>query len=104
LLQTLLPIYAPELKITTENALYASTQTMGHPYYIYCLSISDYESKKFDTSHSIDQLIRYEIEQGKIYGFWRTHFEDNRKYINSDDDEDTGKKIIYYFTKEQTHK
>jgi predicted transcriptional regulator len=99
LLQTLLPLYAPEYQITPENALYASAQTGGHPYYIYCLSISEYESKKFDNTDSIDNLINYEITRGKIYGFWQTHFEDNRKHINADNDEELGKKIIYYFTK-----
>jgi predicted transcriptional regulator len=99
LLQILLPLYDPQNQITPENALYASAQTGGHPYYIYCLSISEYESKKFDNPASIDQLISYEIEQGKIYGFWQTHFEDNRKHINADNDEELGKKIIYYFTK-----
>ena len=99
LLQTLLPLYANEAAITPENALYASAQTGGHPYYLYCLSVSEYENKKFDGKDDIDRVIRYEIEQGKIYGFWQTHFEDNRKYINADNDEALGRKIIYYFTK-----
>ncbi|MCP4110538.1 MAG: hypothetical protein GY749_34290 [Desulfobacteraceae bacterium] len=99
LLHTLLKLYAPDTFVTPENALYASAQVSGHPYYLYCLSVSEYEGKKFDDSHSIDRLISYEIEQGKIYGFWQTHFQDNRKHINADSDEETGKKIIYYFTK-----
>ena len=98
LLQTLLPLYAPDLDITSDHALYASAQTCGHPYYLYCLSVSEFELKKFDSPHAIDQLIRYEIEKGKIYGFWQTHFEDNRKFINSDNDEELGKKIMYYFS------
>ncbi len=99
LLQTLLKLYASDAIITPENALYASTQTGGHPYYLYCLSVSDYENKAFDNKNAIDWLIRYEIENGKIYGFWETHFEDNRKYINADDDGTLGRKIIYYFTR-----
>jgi len=99
LLQTLLKLYVPGAKITTENALYASTQTGGHPYYLYCLSVSDYENKAFDNKDAIDRLIRYEIENGKIYGFWQTHFDNNRRYINADDDDALGRKIIYYFTK-----
>jgi len=99
LLQTLLKLYASGSQITPENALYASTQTGGHPYYLYCLSVSDYEDKRFDYKDAIDRLIRYEIENGKIYGFWQTHFDDNRKYINADDDEALGRRIIYYFTK-----
>jgi predicted transcriptional regulator len=98
LLQTLIPLYSPETPITPENALYASLQTGGHPYYLYCLSISDYVNKQFDSRQSIDEVIRYEIELGKIYGFWQTHFDNNRKIINADDDEKTGKKILYYFT------
>ncbi|MCP4611426.1 MAG: hypothetical protein GY845_22160, partial [Planctomycetes bacterium] len=47
---------------------------------------------------AIDQVIRYEIEKGKIYGFWLTHFRNNRKHLNADDDLELGKKIIYYFT------
>ena len=86
LLKTLLPIYSPLTPITTENAFYASVQTGGHPYYIYCLSVSEYVNKQFDSHKSIDEVIRYEIEQGKIYGFWQTHFQDNRKFINADDD------------------
>ncbi|MCI5132960.1 MAG: hypothetical protein D3904_15955, partial [Candidatus Electrothrix sp. EH2] len=35
----------------------------------------------------------------KIYGFWRTHFDNNRELINQDDDTELGKKIIYYFTR-----
>ena len=99
LLRTLLPLYAPETTVTPENALYASAQVGGHPYYLYCLSVSESEFKKFDDADSIDRLIRYEIEQGKIYGFWQTHFEDNRKIINAEADEQTGRKIVYYFTK-----
>jgi hypothetical protein len=98
LLQTLLPLYSPKNQVTPENALYASMQTGGHPYYLYCLSVSKCENKSFENHESIDEVIRYEIEQGKIYGFWQTHFQDNRKFINADDDEETGKKIIYYFT------
>jgi len=98
LLQTLLSLYSPETTITPENALYASMQIGGHPYYLYCLCVSRNENKQFDSHKSIDNLIRYEIEKGKIYGFWQTHFDNNRKHINSDNDEETGKKILYFFT------
>ncbi|CAN2050594.1 P-loop domain-containing protein [Candidatus Magnetomoraceae bacterium gMMP-1] len=99
LLKTLLDIYAPDAEITPKNALYASAQVGGHPYYLYCLSVSEYENKKFNGTEAIDSLIRYEIEQGKIFGFWQTHFQDNRKNINADSNEALGKKIIYYFTR-----
>ncbi len=99
LLRQLLRIYLPGAMITSENALYASAQTGGHPYYLYCLAMSKCEGKKFDDKDSIDRIIRYEIENGKVYGFWQTHFEDNRKYINTDDVDMLGRKIIYYFTK-----
>jgi hypothetical protein len=61
--------------------------------------MSKYENKNFDSTEAVDSLIRYETEQGKIYGFWQTHFQDNRRHINADSDEELGKKIIYYFTK-----
>ncbi|MCP4112354.1 MAG: hypothetical protein GY749_43655 [Desulfobacteraceae bacterium] len=99
LLRQLLGIYMSDETVTPENALYASTQTGGHPYYLYCLAMSKCENKSFGEKDHIDRIIRYEIEQGKIYGFWQTHFQDNRKYINADSDEKVGKKIIYYFTK-----
>ncbi|RKZ38319.1 MAG: hypothetical protein DRR00_34355, partial [Candidatus Parabeggiatoa sp. nov. 3] len=98
LLHKTLKYYATRNKITPEHALYASAQVGGHPYYLYCLATSQYEGKDFGDEPAIDQLIRYEIERGKIFGFWQTHFEDNRKYINADDDLELGKKIIYYFT------
>jgi hypothetical protein len=85
--------------INPENALYASTEVGGHPFYLYCLVVSDYQNKSFDTPGDIDNVIRYEIEKGKIYGFWQTHFENNKDFINSDHDSELGKKIIYYFTK-----
>ncbi len=98
LLHQTLKYYAPDNAITPEHALYASAQVGGHPYYLYCLATSKYEGKGFGDEKAIDQLIRYEIENGKIYGFWLTHFRDNRKYLNADDDLELGKKIIYYFT------
>ncbi|MBF0451239.1 MAG: hypothetical protein HQK75_11095 [Candidatus Magnetomorum sp.] len=98
LLHELLSIYIPDVTINTEEAFYASAQVGGHPYYLYCLAMSKCENKTFESKEAIDRIIRYEIEQGKIYGFWQTHFEDNRTYINSDNDEEIGKKIIYYFT------
>ncbi len=52
----------------------------------------------FPKKGNFRQKIRCEIEQGKIYGFWQTNFEDNRRHINADDDDALGKKIIYYFT------
>ncbi len=55
--------------------------------------------KTFGSRDAIDHLIRYEIRHGKIFGFWQTHFQDNRKQINSEGDEATGKKIIYCFTR-----
>ncbi|MCP4104141.1 MAG: hypothetical protein GY749_01165 [Desulfobacteraceae bacterium] len=99
LLRQLFGIYLPDATVSPENALYASAQVGGHPYYLYCLAMSKYEGKNFDSTHAIDSLIRYEIMQGKIYGFWQTHFHDNRIYINADSDEELGKKIIYYFTR-----
>ncbi|QTA84205.1 hypothetical protein [Desulfonema magnum] len=99
LLHQLLDIYLPDVTARPENALYASAQVGGHPYYLYCLAMSKSEDKKFDDTDSIDRLIRYETEQGKIFGFWQTHFQDNRMHINTDSDEVLGKKIIYYFTR-----
>jgi len=98
LLHHALKYYAPGSVITPELALYASAQVGGHPYYLYCLAVSDYGDKEFKDEKDIDRVIRYEIENGKIYGFWLTHFRDNRKYLNADDDLELGKKIIYYFT------
>ncbi len=98
LLQQVLRLYLPEAAISPENALYAGAQVGGHPYYLYCLAVSDCEDKSFGDTSSIDRVIRYEIERGKIYGFWQTHFEDNQQYINADNDIELGKKIIYYFT------
>ncbi len=98
LLYKTLEYYASDKAITPELALYASAQVGGHPYYLYCLTTSKCEGKSFEDEKAIDRLIRYEIENGKIFGFWQTHFEDNRKYINADDDLELGKKIIYYFT------
>ncbi|QTA84206.1 restriction endonuclease [Desulfonema magnum] len=99
LLHQLLDIYLPDVTASPENALYASAQVGAHPYYLYCLAMSKSEDKKFDDTDSIDRLIRYETEQGKIFGFWQTHFQDNRMHINTDSDEVLGKKIIYYFTR-----
>ncbi|MDM8525629.1 hypothetical protein QUF80_19845 [Desulfococcaceae bacterium HSG8] len=98
LLHQLLDIYLPDVTVSPENALYASTQVGGHPYYLYCLAMSKCEGKNFDNINEIDSLIRYEIRHGKIFGFWQTHFQDNRRHINADSDEELGKKIIYYFT------
>ncbi|SLM30807.1 hypothetical protein MTBBW1_2430003 [Desulfamplus magnetovallimortis] len=101
LLRHLIEIYLPDSETDSENALYASTQVGGHPYYLYCLAMSKCSNKSYNTRENIDRIIRYEIEQGKIYGFWQTHFDDNRRIINGDSaiDEQTGRKIIYYFTK-----
>ena len=99
LLRQLLTIYLPHTAITPETALYASTQVGGHPYYLYCLAMSKAKAKSFANPSAIDYLVQYEIEHGKIYGFWQTHFDNNRRYINADDDTELGKKIIYYFTK-----
>jgi len=99
LLRQLLDIYVPDAAVTPENALYASAQVSGHPYYLYCLAMSKCENKKFDGTDAVDRVIRYEIEQGKIYGFWQTHFQDNRRHINAEGDEALGRKIIYYFTR-----
>ncbi|MCP4752916.1 MAG: hypothetical protein GY866_18675, partial [Proteobacteria bacterium] len=98
LLRNVLKFYAPDHTIKPELALHASARTGGHPYYLYCLATSKYEDKHFANRDDIERLIRYEIEKGKIYGFWQTHFENNRKYINEDDDLLLGRKIIYYFT------
>jgi predicted AAA+ superfamily ATPase len=98
LLLNTLKYYAPDKVTTPELALYASTQVGGHPYYLYCLATSSLKGKSFKDEKAIERVIRYEIENGKIFGFWQTHFEDNRSLINADDDEQLGKKIIYYFT------
>jgi predicted AAA+ superfamily ATPase len=98
LLLNTLKYYAPSQVTTPEMALYASTQVGGHPYYLYCLATSKCEGKSFKDEKAIERVIRYEIENGKIYGFWLTHFRNNRKYLNADDDKQLGKKIIYYFT------
>jgi len=97
LLLNILKYYAPDKVTTPEMALYASTQVGGHPYYLYCLATSSLKGKNFKDENAILRVIRYEIENGKIFGFWQTHFENNRSLINADDDEQLGKKIIYYF-------
>lgn len=100
LLHTALKYYAsPEQTVTPKLALYASTQVGGHPYYLYSLATSKCLGKSFKSEEEINRVIRYEIENGKIYGFWRTHFDNNRELINQDDDTELGKKIIYYFTR-----
>ncbi|MDM8536824.1 hypothetical protein QUF70_08735, partial [Desulfobacterales bacterium HSG17] len=81
LLQTLLSMYAPKKTISPEIALYASTQAGAHPYYLYCIAISTHEEEKLESKDVIDRIISHETQQGYIYGFWQTHFEDNRKYI-----------------------
>jgi hypothetical protein len=96
LLFRLMNIYRSDLNIQTELAFYASTQVGGHPYYLYCLVTSQFE-QSFDSRDVIDALIHYEITKGKIFGFWQTHFQSNRHYINEDNDQELGKKIIYYF-------
>ena len=85
--------------INEENAVYISNETQGHPYYLYCCAESDFKDMDFATREGIDGVLKYEIENGKIYGFWQTHFSDNRELINNDNDIELGKKIIYYFTK-----
>ncbi|MDO8685771.1 MAG: hypothetical protein Q7J78_03765 [Clostridiales bacterium] len=99
LMINLIGLYMPGSVISPENAVYASTQVTGHPYYLYCLATSDCPQKMVTNTEDIDRVIQYEIENGKIYGFWQTHFDENREYINNDTDNETGKKIIYYFTK-----
>jgi predicted AAA+ superfamily ATPase len=100
LLHSALKYYAsPEQAVTPKLALYASTQVGGHPYYLYSLATSKCSGKSFKSEEEINRVIRYEIENGKIYGFWRTHFDNNRELINQDDDTELGKKIIYYFTR-----
>jgi predicted transcriptional regulator len=63
---------------------------------LYCQVQSKFE-QKFDSREVIDELIHYETTEGKIFGFWQTHFQSNRHYINEDNDQELGKKIIYYF-------
>ena len=87
------------IDIDAENAIYISNETQGHPYYLYCCSETDLNEKSFATKEGIDSILKYEIENGKIYGFWQTHFDDNKEFINNDNDMELGKKIIYYFTK-----
>ena len=99
LIKNLVKIYTPNLTIDLDRAMYASEEVNGHPYYLYCIVTSDYNNKVFTDEEQIDNILSYEIEYGKIYGFWQTHFEENREYINSDNDKEIGKKIIYYFTK-----
>ncbi|MCP4106144.1 MAG: hypothetical protein GY749_11490 [Desulfobacteraceae bacterium] len=99
LLHQLLDIYAPDATVSPEDALYASTQVGGHPYYLYCLAMSKCEDRTFKGKEAIDRLVSYEVERGNIYGFWQTHFDGNRKHINADSDDAVGKKIIYYFTR-----
>jgi predicted transcriptional regulator len=96
LLLHLIHIYRPNLSIQPEMAFYASSQVGGHPYYLYCLVHSKFE-QKFDSKEEIDALIEYEATEGNIFGFWQTHFQSNRHYINEDNDQELGKKIIYYF-------
>lgn len=85
--------------IMDEQALYLSAQVNGHPYYIYCCAESACPGKNFTAPEGIDRIIDFEVTRGKIFGFWETHFENNRRYINQDNDLELGKKIIYYFTK-----
>jgi predicted transcriptional regulator len=96
LLYNLIRIYRSDLSIQPEMAFYASSQVGGHPYYLYCLVQSKFE-QKFDSREVIDELIHYETTEGKIFGYWQTHFQSNRQYINEDNDQELGKKIIYYF-------
>lgn len=88
-----------DLSISDELGIYLSSQVNGHPYYVYCCIVSDAPDKDFSTIEGIDRLVEYEVTRGKIFGFWETHFTENRQHINQDNDQELGKKIIYYFTK-----
>ncbi|NPV80537.1 MAG: hypothetical protein HPY52_09730 [Firmicutes bacterium] len=88
-----------DAETTDELAIYLSSQVNGHPYYVYCCAESDCPGKSFLTREEIDRVIEYEATRGKIFGFWETHFAENRQFINQDNDMELGKKIIYYFTK-----
>ncbi|NPV79932.1 MAG: hypothetical protein HPY52_06590 [Firmicutes bacterium] len=85
--------------ISDELAIYLSSRVNGHPYYVFCCADSDCPVKDFTTKEGIDKVIEYEVTRGKIFGFWETHFAENRQYINQDNDMELGKKIIYYFTR-----
>jgi len=99
LISNLVRLYTKGNTISEENAIYASTAVNGHPYYLYCIATSDISDKRFDTFETIDKIVDYEIDQGKIAGFWYTHFEDNKQAINNDNDKTIGKKILYFITK-----
>ena len=86
LLYHLIRIYRSDLSIQPEMAFYTSSQVGGHPYYLYCLVTSLFE-QNFESREVIDTLIHYEITKGKIFGFWQTHFQSNRHYINEDNDQ-----------------
>jgi len=66
---------------------------------LYCIVTSECPDKSFLGTYEIDRVIDYEIKNGKIYGFWQTHFDEKKEYINNDNDKEIGKKIIYYFTR-----
>ena len=55
LLLNTLKYYAPDKVTTPELAIYASVQVGGHPYYLYCLAVSDCEGKGFENKKAIGQ-------------------------------------------------
>ncbi len=87
------------MSVTDELAIYLRSQVSGHPYYIYCCVESDCPDRSFTTRDDIDRIIAFEATRGKIFGFWESHFAENRQHINQDNDQELGKKIIYYFTR-----
>jgi hypothetical protein len=69
LLHNTLKYYAPGSVITPELALYASTQVGGHPYYLYCLAVSECENKGFEDEKAIDGLSVMKLKTVKFMVF-----------------------------------
>jgi hypothetical protein len=61
--------------VTTEQAFYISEVAENDPFYIYCIMLSDYENKKFDTVEDIYEILEYEYTEGKVHVTWKEYFE-----------------------------
>ncbi|MFQ6072559.1 MAG: hypothetical protein ACE5KT_07670, partial [Methanosarcinales archaeon] len=99
---------AHNIPITFSSAKLIAEISLGNPFYVWCVFVSEYKDKDLSTVEGVEKTYQFEIGEyeGHINDFWREHFNINMDLLNDSPEDRFGltKQIIFFILQQKDKK